>query len=286
MANPTTNYGWQMPTPTDLVTDLPADFEVFGQAVDTSLLGLKGGTTGQVLSKTSGTDMAFTWATDASGIPATIVDAKGDIIAATAADAVSRLAVGANATVLTADSTTATGLKWAATEGDYIKIAEIVNTTTSAFTFSSIPSTYRHLTIILDARSSWGGGNAGIGSIRFNGSTASIYDYVSTSQNVGAAGDRNTSLSYIPSFQTVPATAATSMSFPAHIVIPNYKGTTFFKNLFSSTGSMWNTTAANFASYGITGRWRSTDAITSITLLDASGGDFIAGSVATLYGVK
>jgi len=62
MANPTTNYGWQMPTPTDLVTDLPADFEVFGQAVDTSLIDLKGGTTGQVLSKTSGTDMAFTWA--------------------------------------------------------------------------------------------------------------------------------------------------------------------------------------------------------------------------------
>ena len=114
MANPTLNYGWQMPTPTDLVTDLPADFEVFGQAVDTSLLGLKGGTTGQVLSKTSGTDMAFTWATDASGIPATIVDAKGDLIAATAADAVSRLGVGANDTILTADSTTATGLKWAA----------------------------------------------------------------------------------------------------------------------------------------------------------------------------
>jgi len=38
MANPTTNYGWQMPTPTDLVTDLPADFDVFGQAVDNSLL--------------------------------------------------------------------------------------------------------------------------------------------------------------------------------------------------------------------------------------------------------
>ena len=42
-----------------------------------------------------------------------IVDAKGDIIAATAADTVARLAVGANDTVLTADSSTATGLKWA-----------------------------------------------------------------------------------------------------------------------------------------------------------------------------
>ena len=61
MANPTTNFGWQMPTSTDLVTDLPADFEVFGQAVDTTLVDLKGGTTGQVLSKASNTDMDFTW---------------------------------------------------------------------------------------------------------------------------------------------------------------------------------------------------------------------------------
>jgi len=61
MSNPTANFGWQMPTSTDLVTDLPADFEVFGQAVDTSLMDLKGGTTGQVLSKNSNTDMDFTW---------------------------------------------------------------------------------------------------------------------------------------------------------------------------------------------------------------------------------
>ena len=50
-----------MPTATDLVTDLPADFEVFGQAVDTALMDLKGGTSGQVLSKNSNTDMDFTW---------------------------------------------------------------------------------------------------------------------------------------------------------------------------------------------------------------------------------
>ena len=61
MANPTTYFGWVMPTTTDLVTDLPADFAVFGQGVDTSLQYLLGGTTGQVLSKTSGTNMAFTW---------------------------------------------------------------------------------------------------------------------------------------------------------------------------------------------------------------------------------
>ena len=61
MSNPTSNFGWQMPTATDLVTDLPADFEVFGQAVDTDFVHLLGGTTGQVLSKTSNTDLDFTW---------------------------------------------------------------------------------------------------------------------------------------------------------------------------------------------------------------------------------
>jgi hypothetical protein len=61
MSNPTTPFSWQMPTNTDLVTDLPADFEVFGQAVATSMADLLGGTTGQILSKTSNTDMDFTW---------------------------------------------------------------------------------------------------------------------------------------------------------------------------------------------------------------------------------
>ena len=45
MANPTTNYGWPMPTSTDLVTDLPADFALFGQPVDTSLKALNPETT-------------------------------------------------------------------------------------------------------------------------------------------------------------------------------------------------------------------------------------------------
>jgi hypothetical protein len=116
MTNPTSNFGWQMPTSTDLVTDLPADFEVFGQAVDTSLADLKGGTTGQVLSKASNTNMDFTWVTtdDANAIQNSIVDAKGDLIAASANDTPARLAVGNNGETLVADSSTSTGLRYTA----------------------------------------------------------------------------------------------------------------------------------------------------------------------------
>jgi hypothetical protein len=63
----TPNYGWVTPAPTDLVTDLPADFEVFADAVDADLAGLLGGTTGQVLTKDSNTDHDFSWQTASAG---------------------------------------------------------------------------------------------------------------------------------------------------------------------------------------------------------------------------
>jgi hypothetical protein len=111
----TTNFGWTTPNDTDLVKDGAAAIRTLGSSIDTSMAGLKGGTTGQVLSKTSGTDMAFTWVAqdDSNAIQNAIVDAKGDLIAATANDTPARLAVGTNGQVLTADSTAATGLAWA-----------------------------------------------------------------------------------------------------------------------------------------------------------------------------
>ena len=115
MATTTPNFGWSVPTSTDLVKDGATAIETLGDSIDASLLDLKGGTSGQVLAKNSNTDMDFVWVTtdDTNAIQNAIVDAKGDIIAATAADTPARLAVGTNGQVLTADSTAATGLKWA-----------------------------------------------------------------------------------------------------------------------------------------------------------------------------
>ena len=203
MSNPTTPFGWQMPTNTDLVTDLPADFEVFGQAVATSMADLLGGTSGQILAKNSNTDMDFVWIAndqgDITGITATspltgggtsgaitvgiqassttqsgavqlsdststtssvlaatptavksaydLADGavakstfttKGDIVAATAASTISRLGVGSNGQILTADSTAATGIKWATPAGGG-KILQVVQGTSN--TLTSIIST-------------------------------------------------------------------------------------------------------------------------------------------------
>ena len=61
MATTTTNFGWTVPSDTDLVKDGAAAIRTALGGVDTSMVDLKGGTSGQVLSKASNTDMDFAW---------------------------------------------------------------------------------------------------------------------------------------------------------------------------------------------------------------------------------
>ena len=147
MATVTPNFNWPVPTSTDLVKDGATAIEALGDSIDGSLVDLKGGTTGQVLSKTSGTDMDFTWVTtdDANAIQNSIVDAKGDLISATANDTPARLAVGANGETLVADSSTSTGLRYTSNfaagknkiiNGDFnINQRNFTSVTTSTFGF-------------------------------------------------------------------------------------------------------------------------------------------------------
>ena len=143
----TSNFGWTTPADTDLVKDGAAAIRTLGNGIDTSFLDLKGGTTGQVLSKNSNTDLDFIWVAqdDSNAIQNAIVDAKGDLISATAADTPARLAVGANGTVLTADSAESTGLKWATPAGG--KLLQVVNANiTTSTTISTTTQTDTNIT--------------------------------------------------------------------------------------------------------------------------------------------
>jgi len=152
MSTTTTNFGWTVPSDTDLVKDGAAAIRTALGGVDTSFVDLKGGTSGQILSKASGTDLDYTWidqntgditgVTAGTGISgggtsgtvtvtnsmATAIDAKGDLIAGTGSDAFARLAVGTNGYVLTADSAETTGMKWAAAAGGG-KVLQVVQAT-------------------------------------------------------------------------------------------------------------------------------------------------------------
>ena len=168
MANPTTNYGFVLPTATDLVTDLPADFDVALQGVDTRLKALQPGTTlgdlayssatantntrlpigtsGQVLAVSGGGVPA--WTTTADVTPLTT---KGDLFTFTTVDA--RLGIGANNTVLTADSAEATGMKWAASSNGLtlIQRSSFSNVAGTSNTFDGVfTSTYKTYLVVVE----------------------------------------------------------------------------------------------------------------------------------------
>lgn len=175
----TTNFGWETPDDTDLVKDGALAMRTLGNSIDTSFVDLKGGTTGQVLSKASNTDLDFTWVAqdDSNAIQNAIIDAKGDLIVGTAADTPARLAVGTNGHVLTADSAEASGMKWAAPSGGGGANWTLLNaggTSLSGATTTISGISAKNQILVLITQVSGSSASARV-RVRLNGDTASNY---------------------------------------------------------------------------------------------------------------
>jgi hypothetical protein len=168
--------------------------------------------------------------------------------------------------------------------GDLVKIEQVVVGAggTATITFDSIPSTYENLEIELMCRSAYAA-VFDFGNINVNDDTGNNYDYYFIKANTTTVAVQSafaTGGVFIGSYPGANAAAGAAGS--SRITIPGYARTVFHKIFKLFTANAGTSTANSWAGTG-TGRWRSTNAITKVVLTSVQG-NFVEGSVATLYG--
>jgi len=133
----TTNFNFPTPADTDLVKDGALAIRNLANSIDTAFVDLKGGTTGQVLSKNSNTDLDYAWVAqdDSNAIQNALLTTTGDTIYASGASTPARLGIGTTGQVLTVSGGVPT---WATPAGGGGKVLQVVQaTTTTALNTSS-----------------------------------------------------------------------------------------------------------------------------------------------------
>jgi hypothetical protein len=264
----TTNFGWTTPADTDLVKDGAAAIRTALGGVDTSFVDLKGGTTGQVLTKASNTDLDFNFTSPLAN-PLTTT---GDIIYSSSGSTLARLGIGTTGQVLNVAAGVPAWTTPAA--GGGMTLISTTAMTGSSITLSSITGTYKDLIVLInnvtmntgDAELTLdfnGAGNVAAGTGRFKTSLGDFQDDV---------------LKFTLGNNTTRTVAQNH-----YCIIKNYASTTAFKP-FEFSGSAQISGGGVGGSVG-GGSARTTSAITSLVIANNQGRTFSAGEI-LLYGAN
>jgi hypothetical protein len=281
MATTTPNFGWAVPTSTDLVKDGAVAIETLGDSIDASLVDLKGGTTGQVLSKASGTDMDFSWVAqdDSNAIQNALLTTTGDTIFASAASTPARRAIGTTGQVLTVSG----GLPvWATPAAGTSGLTLVSATTFSAVSSHAVDSiftsTYKYYRAVLKFTAS--GLNTMTVRFRASGSSNTSANYYSVNRSTDSAGTNEyvgsiagTSISLLGKYNTDFNGVSFDILDPQAALDKIITGTAF------SRGS----TSGGLATVNFGGAFNSSSAMDGLELIASSG--TISGTL-KIYGYQ
>ncbi len=217
--------------------------------------------------------MPITKATASSIAPA----AKGDLVVGSATNDAAVLGVGSNDQVLTADSSTATGLKWATASSGGMTLLNSGGTTLSgsSVTISSIAGTYKNLLIMIRSPKP---SSAGSTRLRFNSDTGSNYNYVNA--NVGEGLATSFDAAQISWYQVDTGTATGLIT----AIIYDYANSSTRKVIDTASIENSQVSATTFNLARNQAYWNNNDAITSVTVLP-SAGSWTSGTL-FIYGVS